>query len=104
MALIEGKFAGQGGTRKYSMQWIFFNLPLVEEYGAQHRIFFKKPGNVFLPPSKCPSWKNITGPQPDEECLETELDSDLEEEEKGIVNVDEEHADSQSVEVARRIC
>ena len=37
--LIEGKFAGYGGTRKYRIEWTSFNPPLVEEYGAQHGIF-----------------------------------------------------------------
>ena len=38
------------------------------------------------------------------ECSETESDFDSsEEEEERVVNVDEEHADSQSVEVGRRI-
>ena len=45
-----------------------------------------------------------TGPQPDEECSEMESDFDSsEEEEEWVVNVDEKHADSQSVEVGRRI-
>ena len=58
----------------------------------------------LLPPSKSPSWGNITGPQADEECSETESDLDSsEEEEERVVNVDEEHADSQSVEVGKRI-
>ena len=34
-ALIEGRFAGHGGTRKYRVEWTSFNPPLVEEYGAQ---------------------------------------------------------------------
>ena len=39
-----------------------------------------------------------SGPQPEEGCLETKSDSDSKEEEvEGVVYVDEEHADSQSV-------
>ena len=105
-ALIEGKFAGHGGTRKYRIEWPSFNPPLgagIDEYGAQHGIF-KKPGNVWYPHPKVPPGENITGPQADEECSETESDFDSsEEEEEQVVNLDEEHADSQSVEVGRRI-
>lgn len=84
------------------MEWTSFNPPLVEEYGAQHRMF-KKPSNVCYPHPNVPPGKNITGPQPDEECSETESDFDSSEEEEEGVNVDEEHADSQSVEVGRQI-
>ena len=38
-ALIEGKFAGHGGTRKYRIERTSFNPPLVEEYGAQYGMF-----------------------------------------------------------------
>ena len=86
--LIEGKFAGHGGTRKYRIEWTSFNPPLVEEYGAQHGIF-KKPGNVY---PNVPTGENITDPLADEECAETESDFDSsdEEEEERVDNVDEE--------------
>ena len=86
--LIEGKFAGHGGTRKYRIEWTSFNPPLVEEYGAQHGIF-KKPGNVY---PNVPTGENITDPLADEECAETESDFDSsdEEEEERIDTVDEE--------------
>ena len=104
-ALIEGKFARYGGTQKYRMEWTSFNLPLVEEYGAQHRIF-KKPGirTVCYPHPNVPPGENIIDPQPDEECLVTELDSDSsEEEEEAVVYVNKEHANSQSVAGGMRI-
>ncbi|KAL5478027.1 hypothetical protein EMCRGX_G024902 [Ephydatia muelleri] len=87
--LIEGKFAGHGGTRKYRIEWTSFNPPLVEEYGAQHGIF-KKPGNVDNVYPNVPTGENIT--LTDEECAETESDFDLsdEEEEERIDTVDEE--------------
>ena len=86
--LIEGKFAGHGGTRKYRIEWTSFNPPLVEEYGAQHGIF-KKPGTVY---PNVPTGENITDPLADEECAETESDFDSsdEEEEERVDNVDEE--------------
>ena len=39
---------GMGELGNNKMEWTFLNPPLVEEYGAQHRIF-KKPGKVCYP-------------------------------------------------------
>ena len=62
-ALIEDKFDGHGGTRKYRMEWTSFNPSLVEEYRTQHRIFIK-PSTVCYTHPNVPPGENITGPQP----------------------------------------
>ena len=87
--LIEGKFAGHGGTRKYRIKWTSFNPPLERNTGLSTEYLKSLVMSIY---PNVPTGENITDPLAGEECAETESDFDSsdEEEEERVDNVDEE--------------